>query len=88
MGNYKHELPSDISGSWEAHGYQGWRPSIAMPYFVGFGLRKARCGCGRVFKNIEDFEAHYLYQAIWKLESTVLPTAWEDFAPNLKEDKE
>ena len=79
MSKFKHELANDVSEGWEAHGYRGWRPSMAYPLFVGFGLKKAKCGCGRVFKKVEDFYAHYLYQAVWNLESTMLPSEWKDF---------
>lgn len=78
MSEFKHELSNDVSEGWEANGYKGWRPSMAYPLFVGFGLKKAKCGCGRVFKNLDDFYAHYLYQAIWKLESKVVPSDWKE----------
>ncbi len=84
MSDYKHELANDVSEHWAAHGFEGWRPSMAYPYFVGFGLKKAKCGCGRVFKNVTDFYAHYLYMAIWELESYVVPVEWEDLQANTK----
>lgn len=80
MNKFKHELANDVSEEWKFYGREGWRPSMAYPLFVGFGLRKAKCGCGRVFKNVEDFYAHYLYKAIWEGESTMLPTEWTDLA--------
>jgi hypothetical protein len=67
MKNFKHKLASDSQESWSFHGNQGYRPSIAYPYFVGFGLKKAKCGYGEKFKNVEDFYAHYLYKAIWEV---------------------
>lgn len=74
--DYKHDLPNDVQEEWKKGLYVGgWRPTIAYPYFIGFG--RVRCGCGRKFRNIEDFEAHYLYKAIWKLESDVLPSEWK-----------
>lgn len=79
MSKYKHELANDVSESWQAHGFEGWRPSMAYPFFVGFGLRKAKCGCGRKFNSLDDFQAHYFYQAVWKLESSYLPVEWKDF---------
>lgn len=87
MKTFKHELSNEISGSWSFHGYEGWRPAIAMPYFIGFGLKKARCKCGRKFKNQEEFEAHYLYMAVWKGESTVLPVEWKDLNKKTEEAK-
>jgi hypothetical protein len=87
MSTYKHTLANDTQEGWKMHGYEGWRPAMAYPYFVGFGLKKAKCGCGRVFKNVEDFYAHYLYQAIWLGESTVVPTQWTDLATQSTKDK-
>lgn len=78
--DYKHELPNDVSEEWKFNNHGGWRPTLAWPYFVGFGLRKARCGCGRKFKTIDDYYAHYLYMAIWKGESSVLPVKWADLS--------
>jgi hypothetical protein len=75
---YQHKLSIENEGGWEFHGHQGWRPIMAHPLYVGFGLKKAKCGCGRVFKNVDDFYAHYLYMAVWKGESTVLPVEWRD----------
>lgn len=36
-----------------------WVPAIPLPLFVGFGLRKSRCDCGRTFKDQEAYRAHY-----------------------------
>lgn len=80
MSEFKHELSNDTSEGWEMHGHSGWRPTIAYPYFVGFALRKAKCGCGRVFKDVDDFYAHYLFKAIWEGESTVVPVQWADLS--------
>lgn len=85
MSKYIHELPNDVMEGWEKGDSSGWRPSIAMPYFVGFGLKKSKCGCGRVFKSQEDFEAHYLYMAIWKNESNIFPTVWSNLTAELLE---
>jgi hypothetical protein len=69
MTKYKHTFADDVQSSFELDGKRGWRPAMAYPFFVGFGLKKSKCGCGRVFKSQEDFEAHYLYKAVWENES-------------------
>lgn len=79
---YKHTFNDEISESFEANGVRGWRPSIAYPYFVGWGLKKAKCDCGRVFKNIEDFRAHYVYKAVWENESNYIPKLLVDTSVN------
>ena len=33
--------------------------AIPYPYFVGWGLRKAKCECGKKFKNIDLYNQHY-----------------------------
>ena len=87
MCKFKHELAEDVSEEWQMQGYKGWRPTMAMPFFVGFGLKKAKCGCGRVFKDVDDFYAHYLYKAIWLGESKILPVEWKNLAQQQEEEE-
>lgn len=85
--SYIHQLADDVQEGFKTHGGEGWRPALAYPFFVGFGLRKAKCGCGRTFKLEQDYYAHYLYHAIWLHESNYLPTMWEKFpAPGLSSE--
>jgi hypothetical protein len=79
MSEFKHQLPNDVSDSFSKNGELLWRPSIALPMFVGWRLKKTKCSCGRVFKNQEDFEAHYFYHAVILNESDVQPVKWHDF---------
>jgi hypothetical protein len=71
--SFKHTFAEDVQESFETNGVGGWRPAIAYPLFVGIGMRKPKCGCGRVFKNREDYDAHYIYMAVWKNESDYIP---------------
>lgn len=72
--DFKHTFADDVQGSFidPQTGREIYRPVVAHPYYVGFGLRKAKCDCGRIFKNREDFEAHYIYKAVWENESGYL----------------
>ena len=89
MSKYIHELSNENSAGINTHGHTLWQPAMAMPYFVGFGLRKSRCGCGQVFKTREEFEAHYFYQAVYKGESKVQPVEWADLlAPSKETEKD
>lgn len=36
-----------------------WVPAIPTPLFVGRGLKRARCDCGRVFGDDEAYRGHY-----------------------------
>lgn len=78
MSKFKHTFDDSTQESFEANGVSGWRPAIAMPYFVGFGLKKSKCRCGRVFKTEEDFKAHYIYRAVWENESGWIPKILAD----------
>jgi hypothetical protein len=73
MTKFRHTFADDVQESFKANGAGGWRPAIAYPFFVGYGLRKAKCGCGRTFKKLEDYEAHYVYMAVWQNESGYIP---------------
>jgi hypothetical protein len=67
-----------------------WRPAIPLPLYVGFGLRKCQCFCGKRFKDRKAYEAHYLYAAVWEGQSnyivriTPAPTAVSTI--NVKEE--
>ena len=75
---YSHNLVKDISKSWLAGRSNKWTPKIPTPLFYGVGLSRAKCGCGKKFKTHEDYYSHYLYRAIWRLESSILPLKWFD----------
>lgn len=74
MTDFKHTFADDVTEGFHdpISGKEIWRPSLAYPFFVGFGLKKPKCGCGRIFKNLEDYHAHYIYKAVWKNESGYL----------------
>lgn len=74
MTDFKHTFSYENSESFKdpVSGKEIWRPAMSMPLFVGFGLKKAQCGCGRTFKDIEDYNAHYIYKAVWENESGYL----------------
>lgn len=36
-----------------------WVPAIPEPLFVGLGLRRCRCDCGRTFRDRETYRGHY-----------------------------
>lgn len=71
--DYQHKFDSNISEGVHLHGVQVWRPSVAEPMWVGFGLRKAKCECGRVFKDRETYRNHFIYEAVWEDESGYIP---------------
>lgn len=74
MSNFIHTLDNENQEGVYLQGVQVWRPAVAMPYFVGWGLKKAECGCGRIFKDEQAFKEHYIYQAVWENESGYIPS--------------
>lgn len=78
MTEFQHTFDDNVQEGVHLQGVQVWRPSIAHPLYVGLGLRKAQCGCGRKFKNKEDFDAHYIYMAVWENESGYIPKLLKD----------
>lgn len=50
-----------------------WRPPVPMPFYVGFGLKKSKCVCGKVFKDEQQYREHYIYYAVWQNESGYIP---------------
>lgn len=57
MKDVLHPLSADISEEFEG----GWRPAIPYPWFTMHWLfwYRARCVCGRKFKNLEEYKTHY-----------------------------
>ena len=70
MSEFMHTLNFDTEEGVYLHGFdhEVWRPSLPYPLFVGWGS-KAKCECGRVFKNLEAYREHYVYMAVWQNES-------------------
>jgi hypothetical protein len=71
--SFVHKLSDGTQEGVHLQGVQVWRPAIPYPLFVGFGLRKAKCECGRTFKSKQAYDEHYIYQAVWQNESGYIP---------------
>lgn len=41
-----------------------WVPAIPEPFWSGWGLRRARCACGRAFWSLEAYRGHYALKHI------------------------
>jgi hypothetical protein len=41
-----------------------WVPAIPEPLWVGWRLRRARCLCGRTFRDAETYQGHYALEHI------------------------
>lgn len=50
---------SILVNSWEQLKDGTWREATPYPYFVGWRLRKAKCECGKKFKNYDKYAEHY-----------------------------
>lgn len=86
MSDFKHTFADDIQEGVHLEGisHQVWRPSVAEPFYVGFGLRKAKCGCGQIFKSRQAFIEHYIYWAVWQNESGYIPRLLAKNNPDAK----
>lgn len=49
-----------------------WRPSVAHPMYTGF-FGRPTCGCGKKFKDYQQYKEHYIYQAVWQNEAQFIP---------------
>lgn len=60
---YKHKFSKEVSEGVRLFSFdrEVWRPAIASPMFVGWGLKKAKCGCGKVFKDLQSYLEHLVY---------------------------
>jgi hypothetical protein len=76
--NYQHKFADGVEEGVHLQGVQIWRPSIPMPLYVGFGLKKARCECGQTFKTEQAYKEHFIYFAVWQNESGYIPSLLED----------
>lgn len=59
MNNIKHDYSDNVSCQ---NKYGEWVPAIPLPYYVGWGLRKAECTTCKelpVFKNLTEYRGHY-----------------------------
>lgn len=73
MSQFKHTLSDEVQEGVTLQGREIWRPAVAEPMWVGFGLKTAQCGCGEKFKSRQAFKEHYIYQAVWENESNYIP---------------
>ena len=71
--NNLHILSNDIQETTEINNRRVWRPSVPLPLFVGFGLKRAQCVCGQKFKTQQAYKEHYIYHAVWQDESGYIP---------------
>lgn len=66
---------------------QIWRPVVALPYMGGLFRTTYRCDCGRKFKSLEDFNAHYIYKAVWENEANYIPEEMQKLAEGIMNAK-
>lgn len=75
---YIHELSDDISELIIAktpNGVKkGYRPAAPEPLASGILFKKYKCACGRTFRSLEDYKAHYIYRAVWDNQSGYIPS--------------
>lgn len=76
MSEYKHTFSDGVQEgvhlTVKGSTQQVWRPSVAYP-FIGGLWRPYRCACGKRFWNMTEYQAHYIYQAVWENESDYIP---------------
>lgn len=74
---FQHTFAEGVQEGVHLQGVQVWRPSVPHPLYVGFGLRKAQCGCGQKFKSKQAYDEHYIYYAVWQNESGYIPSLFK-----------
>jgi hypothetical protein len=72
MSDYQHTLNDEVQEGVTLQGIEVWRPAVAYPIIGGL-FRPYRCGCGKRFRNKQEYDEHYIYWAIWQNESGYIP---------------